>query len=157
LPIYLDAANLLIPVVEFLPFSDPRVQSTIDRTLEQLCENGLVYRYDTDDGLPGGEGAFGLTTFWMIDCLALSGRLEEAREMFEAMARRANHLGLYAEEFDVRTGAVLGNFPQAFTHVGFINSALYLARAAGEKAPSPAPIGSQEHGKEAGHNPGAAI
>jgi GH15 family glucan-1,4-alpha-glucosidase len=152
----LDASNLLIPIVEFLPFDDPRVQGTIDRTLERLTENGLVYRYLADDGLPGGEGAFGLTTFWMVDALALSGRLEEAREMFEGVARRANHVGLYSEEFDPRTGAFLGNFPQAFSHIGFINSALYLARAEGRIAPAPAPVGSQEHGEETGHDTGAA-
>jgi GH15 family glucan-1,4-alpha-glucosidase len=152
----LDASNLLLPVLEFLPFDDPRVQGTIDRTLEHLTENGLVYRYRADDGLPGGEGAFALTTFWMVDALALSGRVEEAREMFEGVARRANHLGLYAEEFDPRTGAFLGNFPQAFSHIGFINSALYLARAEGRKAPAPAPVGSREHGHETGHETGAA-
>jgi GH15 family glucan-1,4-alpha-glucosidase len=152
----LDASNLLIPIVEFLPFDDPRVQGTIDRTLEHLTENGLVYRYLADDGLPGGEGAFGLTTFWMVDALALSGRLDEAREMFEGVARRTNHLGLYSEEFDPRTGAFLGNFPQAFSHIGFINSALYLARAEGRTAPTPAPVGSREHGQETGHETGAA-
>jgi GH15 family glucan-1,4-alpha-glucosidase len=152
----LDASNLLIPLVEFLPFDDPRVQGTIDRTLEHLTENGLVYRYRADDGLPGGEGAFALTTFWMVDALALSGRVEEAREMFEGVARRANHLGLYSEEFDPGTGAFLGNFPQAFSHIGFINSALYLARAEGRNAPAPAPVGSREHGEETGHDTGAA-
>ena len=151
----LDAANLLIPVVEFLRFDDPRVQSTIDRTLERLTVDGLVYRYVADDGLPGGEGAFGLTTFWMVDALTLSGRVEEAREMFFAMADRANHLGLYSEELDPRTGAFLGNFPQAFTHIGFINSAIYLSRAEGRLAPAPAPIGSPEHAREAGHETGA--
>jgi GH15 family glucan-1,4-alpha-glucosidase len=152
----LDAANLLIPVVEFLPFDDPRVQSTIDRTLERLTVDGLVYRYVADDGLPGGEGAFGLTTFWMVDALTLSGRVAEAQEMFFGMAGRANHLGLYSEEIDPRTGAFLGNFPQAFTHIGFLNSALYLSRAEGRLAPAPAPIGSREHGREAGHDTGAA-
>ncbi len=153
---HLDASNLLIPVVGFLPFDDPRVQATIDRTLEQLTENGLVYRYHADDGIPGGEGAFGLTTFWMIDALALSGRREEAMEMFEGIAGRANHLGLYSEEFDPATGAFLGNFPQAFTHIGFLNSALYLARAEGEKPGTPAPMGSREHRVETGHEAGAA-
>jgi GH15 family glucan-1,4-alpha-glucosidase len=77
----LDASNLVIPMVGFLPPDDPRVQGTIDRSLEELTENGLVYRYrtdETDDGLPGHEGAFGLTTFWLIDALALSGRIDEA-------------------------------------------------------------------------------
>jgi GH15 family glucan-1,4-alpha-glucosidase len=141
----LDAANLLIPVVGFLPADDERVQNTIDLSLKELTENGLVYRYltdDTDDGLPGEEGAFGLTTFWMIDALALSGRLDEARSMFEGIAARANHVGLYSEEFDPRSGGFLGNFPQAFTHIGLINSAIYIAHAEGRDIPSPAPIGT---------------
>ena len=147
----LDAANLLIPVVEFLPFDDSRVQGTIDRTLEKLTHHGVVHRYlteSTDDGLPGGEGGFGLTTFWLIDALALSGRLDEARALFEGMVERANHLGLYAEEFDPRTGAFLGNFPQGFSHIGFVNSALYLARVEGRQTPAPAPVGTREHGAE---------
>jgi GH15 family glucan-1,4-alpha-glucosidase len=141
----LDAANLMMGPVGFLPIEDPRVQATIDRSLEELTENGLVFRYRTDatdDGLEGHEGAFGLTTFWMIDALALSGRLDEARAMFEGVARRANHVGLYAEEFDPGSGAFLGNFPQAFSHIGFINSAVYLAHAEGVDTPQPAPIGS---------------
>jgi GH15 family glucan-1,4-alpha-glucosidase len=144
----LDAANLLIPIVGFLPFDDPRVQGTIDRTLERLTDNGIVYRYLAGDGLPGGEGAFLLTTFWLVDALALSGKTEKAGELFEGTARRANHLGLYAEQIDPRSGAFLGNFPQAFSHIGFINSALYLARSEGRRAPGPAPVGSREHGEE---------
>jgi GH15 family glucan-1,4-alpha-glucosidase len=149
----LDAANLLIPLMGFLPADDPRVQSTIDLYLEELTENGLVYRYRTDDeeaddGLEGHEGAFGLTTFWMVDALALSGRLDEACEMFEGLARRANHVGLYSEEFDPRSGAFLGNFPQAFTHIGFINSAIYIAHAEGKDIPSPAPLGTREERAE---------
>jgi GH15 family glucan-1,4-alpha-glucosidase len=151
----LDASNLLIPIVGFLPFDDPRVQGTINRTLERLTENGLVYRYRADDGLPGREGAFALTTFWMVDALALSGRVEEAHGMFERVAAHANHVGLFSEEFDPRTGAFLGNFPQAFSHIGFINSALYLARAQGRQARAPAPVGSQAHGAETGHHTGA--
>jgi GH15 family glucan-1,4-alpha-glucosidase len=146
-----DAANLLIPIHGLLPFDDPRVQGTIDCTLERLTEQGLVYRYLTDDGLPGGEGGFGLATFWLADVLALSGRRDEAERYFETMARRANHLGLYSEEFDPQTGAFLGNFPQAFSHTGFVNAALYLARARGEKPAVPAPMGTREHKAEAGH------
>lgn len=153
----LDASNLLIPVVGFLPFDDPRIQSTIDRTLEELTDGGVVYRYHAEDGLPGGEGAFGLTTFWMIDALTLSGRREKALELFEGIAARANHVGLYAEEFDPRSGAFLGNFPQGFSHIGFINSALYLARSEGHPARGPAPIGSREHGAELEHDTKAAM
>ena len=139
----LDASSLHIPLMEFLPFDDPRVQGTIDRTREHLMQDGLVYRYLGDDGLPGGEGAFGLCTFWMVDALALSGRVAEARELFAGLAGRANHLGLYSEEFDPHTGALLGNFPQAFSHIGLINSVLYLSRAEGQRAEGqPVPVGA---------------
>ncbi len=144
----LDASNLLIPLHELLPFEDRRVQATVDRTLERLTDEGLVYRYRMDDGLPGEEGAFVLCSFWLIDALALSGRVAEARDLFDRLASRANHLGLYPEQIDPRTGAFLGNFPQAFSHIGLINSALYLAYAEGRKSPVPAPIGSQEHREE---------
>jgi GH15 family glucan-1,4-alpha-glucosidase len=145
----LDAANLLIPRHELLPPNDPRVQSTIDRTLEQLTDNGLVYRYKADDGLPGEEGAFGLCTFWMVDALALSGRLDEANEIFRGMAERASEVGLFSEEIDPESGVFLGNFPQAYTHVGLINSALYLAHAEGREIPVPSLIGTPEHIAEA--------
>ncbi|MDD3216574.1 MAG: glycoside hydrolase family 15 protein [Methanoculleus sp.] len=144
----LDAANLRIPLLEFLPFDDDRVEGTIDATIEGLTENGLVYRYRADDGLPGREGAFGLCTFWLIDCLALSGRIDEARSLFSRMVDRANHVGLYPEQFDPATGAFLGNFPQAFTHIGLINSALYIAYAEGKPIPGHAPIGTPEHRAE---------
>ena len=152
----LDASNLLIPILEFLPFDDPRVQGTIDRTLEHLTLDGLVYRYLADDGIPGGEGAFVLCTFWLAEALALSGRVSEAREIFSGMARRVNHLGLLAEEIDPETGAFLGNFPQAFSHIGLINSALYLAHLHGQKTPAPAPVGTREHREETGHEAQAA-
>jgi GH15 family glucan-1,4-alpha-glucosidase len=139
-----DAANLLIPVLEFLPFDDPRVQGTIEHTRKTLMRDGMMYRYLTDDGLPGSEGAFGLCTYWMVHALALSGRIDEATELFESMDKRANHLGLYSEEIDPRSGAFLGNFPQAFTHIGLINGAIYLARAEGRRAPqAPQPIGAR--------------
>jgi GH15 family glucan-1,4-alpha-glucosidase len=147
----LDAANLLLPMHELLPFDDPRVQGTIDRTLERLTENGLVYRYRADDGIEGPEGAFGLCTFWMVDVLALSGRLDEAWEIFRGIASRANHVGLFSEQIDPASGRFLGNFPQAFTHIGLINSAIYLAYAEGKALPDPAPIGTPDHRKEIGH------
>ncbi len=149
----LDAANLRIPLMEFLPFDDPRVVGTIDRTLERLTDNGLVYRYKADDGLPGKEGAFGLCTFWLVDCLAMSGRVEQAGELFESMAGRANHAGLFPEQFDPASGEFLGNFPQAFTHIGLINSALYLAHALGRAVPEHAPVGTPAHREdtERGH------
>jgi GH15 family glucan-1,4-alpha-glucosidase len=155
----MDASNLMLPLHEFLPIDDPRVQGTIDRILRDLTRNGLVYRYRTDeadDGLPGGEGAFGLCTFWMVDALALSGRLDEAWEIFDGMAARANHLGLLPEQIDSDSGEFRGNFPQAFSHIGLINSRLYLAHAEGVPVPEPAPIGTPQHRREAGHVVGRA-
>ncbi|HSP81730.1 MAG TPA: glycoside hydrolase family 15 protein [Myxococcaceae bacterium] len=149
----LDASCLLIPLQELLPCEDSRVQGTINLILEHLTEEGLVYRYRGDDGLPGEEGAFGLTTFWLVDALALSGRTEEAERYFEGMARRANHLGLYSEQIEPRTGAFLGNFPQAFTHLGLINSTLYLAHARGVELPGPPLLGTRAH-READSLPG---
>jgi GH15 family glucan-1,4-alpha-glucosidase len=127
----LDASNLMIPLTGFLPATDPRVQGTIDATLRELTRDGLVCRYRTDetaDGVGGGEGAFGICTFWLVDALALSGRFDEAREIFEGIVRRANDVGLFPEEIDPRTGDFLGNYPQAFTHVGLINSAYLLGQ-----------------------------
>lgn len=141
----LDAANLRLPILELLPASDPRIQRTIDLVLERLTHDGLVYRYLAEDGLPGKEGAFGLCSFWLVDALALSGRIDEAGRIFEQMAGRANHVGLFPEQFDPFTGEFLGNFPQAFTHIGLINSALYLAWAEGREAPEHAPLGTPEH------------
>ncbi len=141
----LDASSLLLPLMELLPFDDPRVQSTIDRTLETLTDNDLVYRYKADDGLPGPEGAFGLCTFWLVDALALSGRLDEAYRVFDGITSRADGAGLFSEQIDPASGDFLGNFPQAFTHLGLINSALYLAHMEGRETPVPAPIGSDAH------------
>ncbi len=143
-----DASNLLIPLTEFLPFDDPRVQANLDRTLDELMTDGLVHRYHGDDGVAGGEGAFGLCTFWAVDALALSGRVDEASELYRSMLARANHLGLFSEQIDPASGAFLGNFPQAFTHLGVINSALYLAHVEGRGSPVSAPIGSDEHRAE---------
>lgn len=146
----LDASSVLIPLQELLPCEDPRVQRTLDATLAHLTEGGFVRRYVTDDGLPGEEGAFGLTTFWLVDALALSGRREEAERIFEGMARSASPLGLYTEQLDPPTGALLGNMPQAFTHLGLINSALYLAHARGEELPVPPLLGTAEHRRDRG-------
>jgi GH15 family glucan-1,4-alpha-glucosidase len=144
----LDASNLLIPFYELLPYDDGRVQGTIDQTLQGLTTNGLVYRYHAEDGLEGEEGAFGLCTFWLVDALALSGRLDEAWEIFEGIARRANHVGLFSEQIDPETGEALGNFPQAFTHIGLINSRLYLAHGEGKQIPGPPLQGTPEHRAE---------
>ena len=111
---------------------------TIDRIREELSECGLLHRYrtdETDDGVGGGEATFALCSFWMVDALALAGRLEEAHALFEKVCGHANDVGLLSEEIDGRTGELLGNFPQGFTHLGLIRSAVYLAAA--EKAEPP--------------------
>jgi len=146
----LDAANLRIPMFEFLPFDDERIQGTIDAVMDRLMENGLVYRYNAEDNLPGEEGAFALCTLWLVDALALSGRHDEAVKIYEDLLGHANHGGLFAEQIDPASGEFLGNFPQAFTHIGLINSALYLAYAEGKPIPEHAPIGTSRHRRTLG-------
>lgn len=141
----MDAANLRIPLLEFLPADDVRVLGTVDRIMERLLDNGLVYRFEVDGKRPTGEAGFALCTFWLIDALSLCGRIAEARELLDRMAARANHLLLLSEQFDPLTGEMLGNFPQAFAHIGLVNSALYLAHAKGREIPGHAPIGTQAH------------
>ena len=125
----LDASNLIMPLVFFVSPTDPRMLSTIDRTLEQLALGSLVYRYEVgkaaSDGLEGEEGTFSLCTFWLVEALTRAGRLSEARLIFEKMLSYTNHLRLYAEEVS-HTGEQLGNFPQAFTHFGLITAASNL-------------------------------
>ena len=128
----LDASALAIPLVGFLPPTDARVRSTVERIQETLTADGLVYRYlpeASPDGLPGGEATFALCSFWLVDNLALAGRLDEARELFERITGYANDVGLLSEEIDPRTGELLGNFPQGFTHLALIQSALAIAEA----------------------------
>ena len=125
----LDAANLLIPLVRFLPETDHRVRATVDRIAAELTSHGLVRRYLRPDGLPGDEGAFVICSFWLVDNLALRGDVEPARELFERLCGYANDVGLLAEQIDSRTGQQLGNFPQAFSHVGLIEAALNLQKA----------------------------
>lgn len=125
----LDASALVVPLAGFLPATDPRVVSTAARIQEQLTSGGLVYRYLTDDGLPGGEATFALCSFWLVDNLALQGRVGEARELFERIAGYANDLGLLAEEIDPASGELLGNYPQGFSHLALIRSALNISRA----------------------------
>ncbi|MBW3562574.1 MAG: glycoside hydrolase family 15 protein [Actinobacteria bacterium] len=120
----LDASNLVIPIVGFLPANDPRVLATIDATAERLTdERGLVYRYRAHDGLPGEEGTFLLCTFWLAEAHARSGKTDRAREVFERAAGFVNDVGLLAEEVAPDTGELIGNFPQAFSHIGLINAA----------------------------------
>ena len=127
----LDAALLLIPRFGFLPPDDPRVVGTVDAVREALGHDGFVRRYDTAadtpvDGLPGDEGAFLACSFWLVDALQMTGRKKEARVLFERLVGLANDVGLLAEEYDPVAGRLLGNFPQAFSHIGLVNTALTL-------------------------------
>jgi GH15 family glucan-1,4-alpha-glucosidase len=126
----LDASLLQIPLVGFLPPDDPRVTGTIDAVRAELSSDGLLRRYDpqtTDvDPLPGGEGAFLACSFWLADALHLTGRTEEARELFERLVGLCNDVGLLSEEYDPASGHLLGNFPQAFSHLGLVGTALAL-------------------------------
>jgi GH15 family glucan-1,4-alpha-glucosidase len=125
----LDAANLLMPLVGFLPARDPKMTSTIQRIREELSKGDLVYRYNVDDGQLGKEGAFTVCSFWMVDCLTRLGKLGEAERLLNQLLKRANHLGLYSEEIDPVTGEALGNFPQAYTHMGLITASVRLEEA----------------------------
>ncbi|MGH7587534.1 MAG: glycoside hydrolase family 15 protein [Gemmatimonadota bacterium] len=136
---HLDAALLLIPILGFLPIDDPRVERTIAAIEDELVVEDLVIRYLSEDGLRGGEGAFAWCTFWLIDCLAMQGRLAEAEELLRKMIARANPVGLLSEEIHIQTGELLGNFPQAFTHLGVINSALWLNTMKGRVPEGPEP------------------
>lgn len=124
----LDAANLLLPVMGFIDGTDPRMISTIDATIQQLVSNGLCYRYrKAPEGVTGQEASFVLCTFWLINALILANRTDEAAAWFDQMLSRSTPLGLFAEEIDPETGEHLGNFPQAFSHIGVINVAVSLA------------------------------
>ncbi|MBW8800452.1 MAG: glycoside hydrolase family 15 protein [Streptomyces sp.] len=126
----LDASLLLIPRVGFLPPDDPRVVGTVDAIRDDLGHGGFLRRYDTDaigvDGMPGGEGAFLACSFWLADALHMTGRTDEAKKLFERLVGLVNDVGLLSEEYDPETGRQLGNFPQAFSHIGLVNTALTL-------------------------------
>ncbi|MCZ6695918.1 MAG: glycoside hydrolase family 15 protein [Acidobacteria bacterium] len=134
----LDAANLLMPLVKFVGPTDPRWLSTLRAIERELVDDSLVYRYRTkdsaSDGLRGKEGTFCMCSFWYVECLSRAGDLEKARFFFEKMLGYANHLGLYAEELGP-SGEALGNFPQAFTHLGLISAAVNLDRALSRPRP----------------------
>ena len=123
----LDASLLLLPLVGFLPASDPRIRGTIEAVERDLLQDGLVLRYRTHDegvdGLPAGEGVFLPCSFWLVDCYELIGRHDEAHALFERLVGLANDVGLLAEEYDPVAKRLLGNFPQAFTHLALVNSA----------------------------------
>jgi GH15 family glucan-1,4-alpha-glucosidase len=126
----LDAANLIMPLSFFISPNDPRMIGTINRTMAELVSDSLVHLYEigrgAGDGLTGSEGTFNMCTFWLVEALTRAGRPDEARFIFEKMLTYANHLGLYAEIGPC--GEALGNFPQAFTHMGLISAAFNLNR-----------------------------
>ena len=129
-----DASLLMLPLVGFLPATDPRMRGTVDYIQRRLVRNGFVDRYIPArhvDGLPEGEGAFLLCTFWLADNLALQGRYDEARDIFEQLLNLRNDVGLLSEQYDPDARRMVGNFPQAFSHVGLINTAHNLARRGG--------------------------
>jgi GH15 family glucan-1,4-alpha-glucosidase len=130
----LDASLLLVALVGFLPATDERIVGTVAAIRQELCENGLVLRYTTsasEDGLPTGEGAFLPCSFWLADNLALAGHSRQATDMYRRLLGLANDVGLLSEEFDTRAGRLVGNFPQAFTHVALVNTAHNLTQAQG--------------------------
>ncbi len=134
----LDASLLMLPLVGFLPATDPRVRGTVTAIERQLVRDGLVDRYSTEgtvDGLPPGEGSFLACSFWLADCLSMIGRREDATRLFEHLLGLRNDVGLLSEEYDPIAGRMLGNFPQAFSHVGLVNTARNLAQ----------PLGPAEH------------
>jgi GH15 family glucan-1,4-alpha-glucosidase len=131
----LDASTLTMPLLGFLPASDPRIVGTVRAIERELTWNGFVMRYamhaksEHVDGLPPGEGAFLLCTFWLADCYAMMGRLDEAEALFDRLVGLTNDVGLLSEQYDPDAQRMLGNFPQAFSHVGLINTALILSSA----------------------------
>ena len=126
----LDAANLMMPIVGFIPAGHPRMRATIDATAARLSdERGLIYRYRSPDGMDGEEGTFLLCTFWLAHAQALAGEVRRARATFEAAAAFVNDVGLLSEEVDAVSGELLGNFPQAFSHIGLVNAAWTIAEA----------------------------
>ncbi|GAC1326080.1 MAG: hypothetical protein NVSMB13_10330 [Mycobacteriales bacterium] len=124
-----DSATLLVPALGLLPTAHPLVQQTMKVLRRDLEVDGLLHRYLSPDGCSGGEGAFLLCSFWLVDCLTYSGRLDEATELLERLLGAANDVGLYAEEAAPHSGEGLGNFPQAFTHMALVTSCAHLSAA----------------------------
>ena len=145
----LDASLLLLPLVGFLPPSDPRMIGTVKAIEQRLLVDGFVLRYDTGkgvDGLPPGEGAFLACSFWLADNYILQGRIAEARALFERLLALSNDVGLLAEEYDPKAKRQLGNFPQAFSHVALVNTAFNLTRSEGPAAQRAARDGKPAEG-----------
>ena len=127
---HLDASLLLMPLTGFLPPEDPRVQGTLKAIERNLMAGGLVLRYNTEkasDGLPPGEGVFLACSFWMVSALKLQGRDDDAKKLFERVLSLANDVGLLAEEYDTSAKRLVGNFPQALSHISLVNAAISLA------------------------------
>jgi GH15 family glucan-1,4-alpha-glucosidase len=132
----LDAAQLLMPILGFLPATDRRMRSTIDAIATELTEEELVLRYRNEeglnpDGLTGEEGTFVICSFWLVSALAKAGEVDRAQALFDKLVGYANELGLFAEEIDTASGELLGNFPQAFSHIGLITAAWEIDKARG--------------------------
>jgi len=133
-----DASLLFIARVGFIDPADPRMLSTIDAIRADLGRGNFLYRYDsrkTEDGLPPGEGAFIACSFWLVEAMALAGRVDEARTIFDDVVRWCNDVGLFSEEIDVRDGTLLGNFPQALSHIALLTAALCLEESAKKGTP----------------------
>jgi GH15 family glucan-1,4-alpha-glucosidase len=124
-----DASLLMLPLVEYSDPRSDRIRGTIDAVDRLLRDGDVVYRYRAPDGLPGGEGCFLNCSFWLVSALARCGRVDDATRLMERLAARANDVGLYSEEIDARSGAFLGNFPQALVHLALIDAAVALSSA----------------------------
>jgi GH15 family glucan-1,4-alpha-glucosidase len=135
-----DASVLLMPLVGFLPTSDPRIRGTVEAIEKRLLVDGFVLRYDsaaTDDGLPGGEGAFLACSFWLADNYLLLGRQDDALRVFQRLLDLRNDVGLLSEEYDPELKRQVGNFPQAFSHIALLSTAFNLGHAQRQNAPRP--------------------
>jgi GH15 family glucan-1,4-alpha-glucosidase len=133
----LDAAVLMIPIVGFLPGTDERVTGTIDALRDELGHDGFISRYSTsatDDGLPGSEAQFLACSFWLVTALAMNDRRDDARRLFDRLLALGNDLALFSEEYDVKNQRLIGNFPQAFTHLTLVQAAKTLSSPSGDVA-----------------------
>lgn len=125
----LDSSLLLLPLINFLPIDDKRIKGTIEACKDRLMKDGFLLRYSADDGLEGEEGGFILCNFWLVECLVLLGEIDEAKEVLKTTSKASNQLGLFSEEYDFKNGRMLGNFPQAFSHIGYINATSIVLNA----------------------------